>query len=764
MSDTFYLQLETLTFADQKVRLHFASAGLDRTAINTVYSHVLNPMITSRSYMSIEPIELWLDTRALRRGLVYPVDPDSDPSSLCVQDSGMVPISTQIAIVNPETNILCHIGEYGEIWVQSEACAKAFYASKQEFDLERFNGRTVDGDPRSVYVRTGDLGFLHNVTRPIGAGGQAVEMQVLFVLGSIGETFEVNGLNHFPLDIEGSVEKCHRNISAGGCAVFQAGGLVVVLVEVFRKAYLASMVPVIVNAILNEHQLVIDIVAFVSNGDFPRSRLGEKQRGKILASWVTRKLRTIAQFAIRDADGSDSQITEVPEPRSSTLTSKPGRQSIFHQAPSISAPPGEPGFGDGWMTSPAPYNPDEIVERHKSDTDPQAKIQTPIVALNDQPYSQPPSISDNAPSTASKNSKQPSEYKVHSLEDAPYTLDYESPPIEPEAALGDSQRAPREADPVFPKRTTSMRAPPTKLIVANPETFDAVEESPDETPPTMSAASTTAPTFSSLQQTESASSYSTRDIESPYDSSANPFINLPDRTISNDSNELPLQSPDLPMPLNPRRLSQEPASSARPNPTPTGSRPTSYFGGRTTLPSQQARYSSYGSLTPGATSPGLRIANPDGSGDEASPDSPPDRSRTPQPPVVNYQRKPSLTSQTSPPLLSPTHDQQQSLLPPQSSRGLYDDEDDNDLYEDYPREALAYTSDPADRARILRDRMGTMRRSNRDTVIGPSGGNSLSVNGGDEPSSGRDRGNSIAASDVSSVAGSVRRRYDGSDW
>ena len=89
----------------------------------------------------------------------------------------------------------------------------------------------------------------------------------------------------------------------------------VVLVEVIRKAYLASIVPVIVDAILNEHQVVVDIIAFVSKGDFPRSRLGEKQRGKILAGWVTRKMRTIAQFSIRDADGADSQITEVPEER-----------------------------------------------------------------------------------------------------------------------------------------------------------------------------------------------------------------------------------------------------------------------------------------------------------------------------------------------------------------------------------------------------------------------------------------------------------------
>lgn len=199
-----------------KVRLAFAQAGLDRTAINTIYSHVLNPMVASRSYMCIEPIELYLDPVALRKGLIVPVDPDQEPFALRMQDSGMVPVSTQISIVNPETNQLCLVGEYGEIWVQSEANAYSFYGSRDAFDAERFNGRTVDGDPAVRYVRTGDLGFLHNVSRPIGPGGNVVDMQVLFVLGSIGETFEVNGLQHFPMDVEASVERCHRAVVSGG--------------------------------------------------------------------------------------------------------------------------------------------------------------------------------------------------------------------------------------------------------------------------------------------------------------------------------------------------------------------------------------------------------------------------------------------------------------------------------------------------------------------------------------------------------------------
>lgn len=200
----------------QRVRLHFAGAGLDRTAINTVYSHVLNPMVASRSYMCIEPIELWLDPKALRAGLIYQVDPETNPNALLVQDSGMVPVSTQVAIVNPETRCLCHTGEYGEIWVESEACVKSFYRSADPFDTERFAGKTADGDQRNTYVRTGDLGFLHTVNRPIGPGGGMVEMQILFIMGGIGETFEVNGLSHFPMDIEASVERCHRNIVSGG--------------------------------------------------------------------------------------------------------------------------------------------------------------------------------------------------------------------------------------------------------------------------------------------------------------------------------------------------------------------------------------------------------------------------------------------------------------------------------------------------------------------------------------------------------------------
>ena len=103
-----------LLTTDNRVKQHFGPASLDGTAINTTYSHVLNPMVVTRSYMCVEPIALYLNTKALRRGIVQLTDPESDPYCLLVHDSGMVPVCTQIAIVNPETCMLSRIGEFGE--------------------------------------------------------------------------------------------------------------------------------------------------------------------------------------------------------------------------------------------------------------------------------------------------------------------------------------------------------------------------------------------------------------------------------------------------------------------------------------------------------------------------------------------------------------------------------------------------------------------------------------------------------------------------
>ena len=152
----------------RKIAKVFLSTKLSAASMSTVYNHYFNPMISSRSYMTVAPVDLYLDPIALRQGYVSVVNQAEVPNALHIQDSGMVPVCTEIAIVNPETRKICKEGEFGEIWVCSEANLTAFTNGPKgpvdHFAQTQFRGVIADGNPDVTYLRTGDLGFLYNVS------------------------------------------------------------------------------------------------------------------------------------------------------------------------------------------------------------------------------------------------------------------------------------------------------------------------------------------------------------------------------------------------------------------------------------------------------------------------------------------------------------------------------------------------------------------------------------------------------------------------
>ncbi|CDR43925.1 CYFA0S13e00650g1_1 [Cyberlindnera fabianii] len=316
----------------KNVASRFGVTKLRSSSISHVYSHYYNPMISLRSYLPLDPIDLWLDPDALRLGLISIVNPSNVPHAIRVQDSGIVPVCTQIAIVNPETRQLCKVGEYGEIWVCSEGnydgVLQVIGENVQTYHKHMFNATIAGGDNTLRYVRTGDLGFLHNVSRTDKSG--TIEFQPLFVLGSIANTFESMGLMHFASDIENSIENAHADIRPGGCCVFKADGFVIAVVDSSRGRYLSSLVPVIFNKVLSDHYLILDIVAFTSQNGFPYSRLGLKQRAKIIKLWTQKKLPCHAQYGLNY--GEQSLVKTVQDFESvsdvSSLNTRVGEMSI----------------------------------------------------------------------------------------------------------------------------------------------------------------------------------------------------------------------------------------------------------------------------------------------------------------------------------------------------------------------------------------------------------------------------------------------------
>ncbi|WLF81854.1 hypothetical protein PVL30_005655 [Lodderomyces elongisporus] len=303
----------------RKIAKVFQSTKLSVASMSTVHSHFFNPMISTRSYMTVAPVDLFLDPVALRQGYVSVVNQAEVPNALHVQDSGMVPVCTEVAIVNPETRKICKEGEYGEIWVRSEANLTSFTNGPKgptdSFSQMQFKGVIADGNPDVRYLRTGDLGFLHNISITKNQNdtniNEVSSFQPLFVLGKIADTFEVMGLHHFPIDIENTIEYCHPDIYRNGSCVFKCADYTIVVCESKRSRFYSSLVPLIVNTVLSKHHLVIDIVAFIRKGEFPISRLGTKQRARIVDAWVQGVIPISASYGVNY--GENSMIKLVKE-------------------------------------------------------------------------------------------------------------------------------------------------------------------------------------------------------------------------------------------------------------------------------------------------------------------------------------------------------------------------------------------------------------------------------------------------------------------
>ncbi|EGW30557.1 acyl CoA ligase-like protein [Spathaspora passalidarum NRRL Y-27907] len=308
----------------RKISKVFSPTKLSAAAMSTVYNHYFNPMISTRSYMTVAPVDLYLDPLALRQGYVSVVNQADFPNALHIQDSGMVPVCTEIAIVNPETRRVCKEGEFGEIWVKSDANLNSFTNGPKgpvdSLSQAQFNAQIVGGDPQSKYARTGDLGFLHHISITKNDGGEngqeggeagggrrssnITSFQPLFVLGKIADTFEVMGLHHFPIDIENTIESCHSDIYNNGSCVFKCSDYTIVVCESKRTRYYSSLVPLIVNTVFSKHHIIIDIVAFIKKGEFPISRLGTKQRARIVDAWVQGVIPLSASYGVNYGENS----------------------------------------------------------------------------------------------------------------------------------------------------------------------------------------------------------------------------------------------------------------------------------------------------------------------------------------------------------------------------------------------------------------------------------------------------------------------------
>jgi fatty acid CoA ligase FadD32 len=138
------------------------------------------------------------------------------------------PAGQHVCIVDPVDCAVRPDGEVGEVWVHGPNVATSYWGQPERTE-EVFNGSLVggeDGLPVAGWLRTGDLGVNH--------AGE------LYITGRLKDLIIVDGKNHYPQDIEQTVQDAHPAVQPGRVAAFgvptEAGEEIVVVMERARDA------------------------------------------------------------------------------------------------------------------------------------------------------------------------------------------------------------------------------------------------------------------------------------------------------------------------------------------------------------------------------------------------------------------------------------------------------------------------------------------------------------------------------------------------
>jgi acyl-CoA synthetase (AMP-forming)/AMP-acid ligase II/acyl carrier protein len=236
----------------------------------------------------------------------YAIESQSSSLVSCGQ-----PLADQtLLIVNPITQAPCAAGEIGEIWLSGDSVAQGYW-NRPEETAATFNAQLADG--RGRFLRTGDLGL--------------VRAGELLVTGRLKDLIIIRGQNHYPQDIELSVQTSHRALqSAAGAAVAIAtvtGEALVIVQEVTRDALrqldAAAVIEAIRQAVATQHDLAVEAIALLKPGSIPKTSSGKVKRYQCRTDFLNEMLETVARWRAPEAAPIATSGSLKPE-TSSTAT------------------------------------------------------------------------------------------------------------------------------------------------------------------------------------------------------------------------------------------------------------------------------------------------------------------------------------------------------------------------------------------------------------------------------------------------------------
>lgn len=245
----------------------FESCGFRREAFYPCYGLAEATLIVSGGMRSDLPVVRAFDAKALENRLVVELPPVEEDARRLVS-SGRVLADGDVVIADPEAMTRCGPEQVGEIWVKNPSVAQGYWQRREE-TAHTFRARLADTG-EGEFLRTGDLGFFQD--------GE------LFVASRLKDLIIIRGLNHYPHDIELTVEKSHSAVRPSCGAAFtvdvadEARLVIVYEIERRQQSDLDEVFEAIRRDVSREHELPVDVIALVKPGSIPKTSSGKIQR------------------------------------------------------------------------------------------------------------------------------------------------------------------------------------------------------------------------------------------------------------------------------------------------------------------------------------------------------------------------------------------------------------------------------------------------------------------------------------------------------
>lgn len=202
-----------------------------------------------------------------------------------------------LKIVDPEAHSALEPGRIGEIWLAGSGKCQGYW-NNAELTLKQFRARLTDDSPYDEgYLRTGDLGFMHE--------GE------LYVCGRIKDLIILRGQNYYPHDIENIVEKSSSLIRHNCVAAFQIHEdnepALAIVAEVKNPKVLpdARKIAAAVRSYLN---VEVAAILLIAPRAVPRTSSGKIMRHKTKQMWMAGEFNVLSDFS-RDGEVDAAQTT-----------------------------------------------------------------------------------------------------------------------------------------------------------------------------------------------------------------------------------------------------------------------------------------------------------------------------------------------------------------------------------------------------------------------------------------------------------------------